>query len=298
MDDHQDRAGDGSTPATAVEGRHARAPGSEPDEIEIDLLVEGIYRHYGFDFRDYARSSLRRRIRNAVQAERVETISALQDRVLHDRGCFERFLLGVSVNVSAVFRDPSFFLTFRREVVPLLRTYPFIRIWQAGCSTGEEVYSLAILLEEENLYDRCRIYATDMNGAVLRMAKAGIYPLELMQKYTLNYIQAGGTRSFSECYTTMYDHAIFRPSLQRHVLFSEHNLATDGPFNEFNVILCRNVMIYFNKQLQTRVYRLFYDSLSPFGILGLGSKESLRLTVGERCYEPIAGAEKLYRRVR
>lgn len=297
MDDHEDRTGGGSAPATAV-GHHASAPGSETDEIEFDLLVEGIYRQYGFDFRDYARSSLRRRIRNAVQAERVETISALQDRVLHDRGCFERFLLGVSVNVSAVFRDPSFFLTFRREVVPLLRTYPFIRIWQAGCSMGEEVYSLAVLLEEENLYDRCRIYATDMNGAVLRTAKAGIYPLELMQKYTLNYIQAGGTRPFSEYYTAMYDHAIFRPSLQRNVLFSEHNLATDGPFNEFNVILCRNVMIYFNKQLQARVHGLFYGSLSPFGILGLGAKESLRFTACESCYEPVAAAEKLYRRVR
>ena len=298
MDDHQDRAGGDSKPATGVEGRHAGAPGSEPDEIEIDLLVEGIYRHYGFDFRDYARSSLRRRIRNAVQAERVETISALQDRVLHDRGSFERFLLGVSVNVSAVFRDPTFFLTFRREVVPLLRTYPFIRIWQAGCSMGEEVYSLAVLLEEESLYDRCRIYATDMNGAVLRTAKTGIYPLDLMQKYTLNYIQAGGTRSFSEYYTAMYDHAIFRPSLQRNVLFSEHNLATDGPFNEFNVILCRNVMIYFNRQLQARVHGLFHGSLSPFGILGLGANETLRFTACESCYEPLAGAEKLYRRIR
>jgi chemotaxis protein methyltransferase CheR len=298
MDNHQDRTEGGNAPSAAAEGHPASAARSEPEVIEIDLLVEGIYRQYGFDFRDYARSSLHRRVRNAVQAERVATISALQERVLHDRECFERFLLGVSVNVSAVFRDPSFFLTFRREVVPLLRTYPFIRIWQAGCSMGEEVYSLAVLLEEEHLYDRCRIYATDMNGAVLRMAKAGIYPLDVMQKYTLNYMQAGGTRSFSEYYTAMYDHAKFRPSLHRNVLFAEHNLATDGPFNEFNVILCRNVMIYFNKQLQTRVHGLFHRSLAPFGILGLGSKESLRFTACESCYEPIAGAEKLYRRVR
>src|SRR5712692_6791448 len=189
MANQQDRTGGGSEPFAAVEGHPASAPSpsSDPEEIEIDLLVEGVYRQYGFDFRDYARSSLRRRVRNAVQAERVETISALQERVLHDRGCFERFLLSVSVNVSAVFRDPSFFLTLRREVVPLLRTYPFIRIWQAGCSMGEEVYSLAVLLEEEDLYDRCRIYATDMNGAVLRIAKAGIYPLDIMQKYTFNY---------------------------------------------------------------------------------------------------------------
>ena len=298
MDNQEHHVEGGGGSPVAVDRCPARLSSFTLEEIEIDLLVEGVYRQYGFDFRNYARSSLRRRIQNAVRSERVETISALQERVLHDPGAFERFLLEVSVNVSAVFRDPPFFLAFRRQVVPLLRTYPFIRIWQAGCSMGEEVYSLAILLEEENLYDRCRIYATDMNGAILRLAKAGIYPLEVMQKYTLNYIQAGGTRSFSEYYTAMYDHAILHPPLQRNVLFSEHNLATDGPFNEFNVILCRNVMIYFNKQLQARVHGLFYDSLPPFGILGLGSGESLRFTACETGYEPLAGGERLYRRVR
>jgi chemotaxis protein methyltransferase CheR len=297
MDDYQKRAGDGGVPPAAVEGRPPRSADAATEAIEIELLVEAVYRQYGFDFRDYAGSSLRRRIRNVIQAERVETISGLQERVLHDPECFERLLVGVSVNVSAVFRDPSFFLAFRQQAVPLLRTYPFIRIWQAGCSTGEEVYSLAILLEEEGLYNRCRIYATDMNAAIVRKAKAGIYPLELMQKYTLNYIQSGGTRSFSEYYTANYDHAIFRPSLQKNVVFAEHNLATDGPFNEFNVILCRNVMIYFKKHLQDRVHRLFYSSLVPFGILGLGAQESLRLTVCETRYEPLAGNEKLYRRV-
>ena len=268
------------------------------EDLEIDLLVEGIYRLYGFDFRSYARSSLRRRIRNVVEAEQTRTISALQERILHDRECFDRVLPRLSVNVSAMFRDPPFFLTFRTHVIPLLRTYPFVRIWQAGCSTGEEAYSVAILLEEERLYDRCRIYATDINATVLRTAKSGIYTLEAMQKYTGNYLQAGGRRSFSEYYTASYDHAMFHPALQRNILFTEHNLATDGAFNEFNVILCRNVMIYFNKDLQARVHQLFYESLVPFGILGIGSHETLRLTAQEYRYEPLADGERLYRRLR
>jgi chemotaxis protein methyltransferase CheR len=268
------------------------------EEIEIGLLVEGIYRMYGFDFREYARSSLRRRIRSAVEAEQTPTISALQERILHDRDCFDRVLPRLSVNVSAMFRDPPFFLAFRSQVVPLLRTYPFVRIWQAGCSTGEEAFSVAIVLEEEGLYDRCRIYATDINAAVLRTAKAGIYPLEAMQKYTLNYLQAGGTRAFSEYYTASYDHAMLHPALQRNILFTEHNLATDGPFNEFNVILCRNVMIYFTRPLQARVHQLFYDSFVPFGILGIGSHETMRFTEHEHRYEPLAASERLYRRLR
>jgi chemotaxis protein methyltransferase CheR len=268
------------------------------EEIEIDLLVQAIYRMYGFDFREYARSSLRRRIRNVVESEGTGTISALQDRVLHDHTCFDRVLPRLSVNVSAMFRDPSFFLTFRTEVVPLLRTYPFVRIWQAGCSTGEEAYSIAILLDEEGLYDRCRIYATDMNAAVLRAAKAGIYPLDAMQRYTSNYLQAGGTRAFSEYYTASYDHAMLHPALQRNILFTEHNLATDGAFNEFNVILCRNVMIYFTKPLQSRVHQLFYDSLVPFGILGIGSHETMRLTEYEHRYAAVSQGERLYKRLR
>jgi chemotaxis protein methyltransferase CheR len=295
--DEHDGAGSSIATSPEVAARPVEREASR-EEIEIDLLVEGIYRLYGFDFRDYSRSSLRRRVRHAVETERVDTISALQDRILHNRECFERVLPALSVNVSAMFRDPSFFLAFRRHVVPLLRTYPFARIWQAGCSTGEEVYSLAILLEEERLLDRCRVYATDMNGTVLRTAKTGIYPLDAMQKHTQNYIRAGGTRSFSEYYTARYDHAMFHPALQRNVLFTEHNLATDGLFNEFNVILCRNVMIYFNKQLQARVHQLFHDSLVPFGILGIGSHESLRFTVHESSYERLAETDRLYRRVR
>ncbi len=186
---------------------------SRLEEIEIYLLLEGIYRQFGFDFRNYALASLRRRIWSVVRDEKLNTISALQEKVLHDASCLERFLLALSVHVSAMFRDPNFFRTFRAKAVPLLRTYPYIRIWLAGCSTGEEVYSMAILLEEEGLYKRCRIYASDMNEAVLRAAKAGIYPLHLMRSYTANYIKAGGTRSFSEYYTAAYDNVLMRPSL-------------------------------------------------------------------------------------
>jgi chemotaxis protein methyltransferase CheR len=240
---------------------------------------------------------MRRRIGNIMRAEGVETVSALQERVLHRRESWERFLNGISVNVSAMFRDPNFFLAFRRHAVPLLRTYPFIRIWQAGCSLGEEAYSLAILLEEEGLYDRSLIYATDINESTLRQARDAIYPAEVMQKYTQNYIQSGGTRSFSEYYTARYDFAIVRPALQRNIVFSQHNLVSDGPFNEFNVVLCRNVMIYFNRALQERTHALILNSLAMFGVLGLGSRESLRFLSQERHYEPLEPGEKLYRRI-
>jgi chemotaxis protein methyltransferase CheR len=267
------------------------------EEIEIKLLLEGVYQYYGYDFRNYAVSSLKRRIHNFIRLEGLANISALQEKLLHDRTCLERFLLSLTVNVTSMFRDPSFYLAFRKQVVPLLRTYPFIRIWHAGCSTGEEVYSMAILLQEENLYHRCRIYATDTNEKVLQNAKSGIFPLKLMQEYTQLYLRAGGKQSFSEYYTAAYDHAIFRASLRENVIFAQHNLATDSSFNEFNVIFCRNVLIYFNQVLQKRVQTLFHNSLCSFGILGLGKQESLRFTSYEQYYEEIAKGEKLYRRL-
>ena len=266
------------------------------EDLEIELLLEAIFRRYGFDFRGYAPSSLRRRIRAAVTAEGVSTVSGLLEKVFYDLGCLERVLLGLSVNVSAMFRDPRFFLAFRQHAVPLLRTYPFVRIWQAGCSTGEEVYSLAILLQEEGLYDRCRIYATDMNEVVLRKAREGIFPVDVMQKYTANYLASGGTQAFSDYYTAAYEHVILRPSLREHVLFSQHNLVSDGVFNEFNVILCRNVMIYFTRPLQERVHELFARSFANFGLLGIGSHESLRFLSSEHDYEPLVAGEKLFRR--
>ena len=267
------------------------------EEIELQLLLEGIFRHYGFDFRNYAMSSLRRRVRNFMRSEDIGTISLVQDRLLHDRAWMDRFLYALSVNVSAMFRDPPFYRTFRKEVIPLLRTYPFIRIWLAGVSMGEEVYSLAILLQEEGLYDRCRIYATDINDAVLKKAKEGIYQLELMQTYTNNYIRAGGTRSFSDYYTAAYDRVILKSSLRDNVVFAQHNLASDASFNEFHVILCRNVMIYFNSQLQSQVHHLLHDSLVMFGILGLGSKETMKFSPYEYAYQEIDNTSRLYRRI-
>lgn len=266
------------------------------EALEIELLLEGLFRHYGSDFRNYSYPSLRRRVWNMIRAERLKTISSLQDLVLHDPMAMQRLLLHLSVNVTSMFRDPTFYEAFREKVVPLLRAYPFIRIWHAGCSTGEEVYSMAVLLYEQDLYDRCRIYATDMNEVVLKKAKDGIFPLDLMQEYETNYAKAGGTHKFSEYYTAKYDHAIFRQSLKKNLIFSHHNLVTDGSFNEFNVILCRNVMIYFNGALQARVHKLFYESLRRFGVLALGRKESLKGTLHEHDYEPIDGREKIFRR--
>lgn len=234
---------------------------SELERVEIDVLLEAINRHYGFDFRSYAYASLRRRVWKRIHAEGLATISALQERVLHDAEAMERLLLTLSINVTAMFRDPSFYLVFRTQVVPLLRTYPFIRVWLAGCSTGEEVYSMAILFMEEGLYDRVRLYATDINDTVLQQARLGIFPLDKMQEYTQNYIRAGGKRAFSEYYTAAYDGALFLPALRERVVFAQHNLVNDRSFAEFNVILCRNVMIYFDRTLQNRVHELFYESL-------------------------------------
>ena len=284
-------------PSTGVEpGTQAFKPDLE--RIEIELLLEGIFRHYGFDFRAYAYASIRRRLWKRIEEEGLASVSALQERVLHEPEMMEKLLLDLSINVTSMFRDPSFYVAFRRHVVPMLRTYPFIRIWHAGCSTGEEVYSMAMLLREEGLYDRSRIYATDINEVVLKRAKAGIFPLERMQEYTDNYMRAGGKRSFSEYYTAKYGGALFDQSLTKNVVFSQHNLVTDRSFSEFNVILCRNVLIYFDKTLQSKVHSLFYDSLAMFGVLVLGSKETPRFMAHEECYEQIAPPEKIFRKVR
>jgi chemotaxis protein methyltransferase CheR len=269
----------------------------ELEAIETQLLLEGIYQYYGFDFRDYAPASLKRRLWNMIRAERLSNISALQERVLHDPACMERFLLSLSVHVTSMFRDPHFYHTFSERVVPLLRTYPFIRVWHAGCSTGEEVYSMAILLAEAGLYDRCRIYATDISESVLQTAREGIFPLNRIQEYTSNYLKSGGKRAFSEYYTAAYDHAIFASALRQNIVFSPHNLAQDGPFNEFNVIWCRNVLIYFNKRLQARVHKLLYSSLGLFGILGLGQQESIKFDPHEESYEELERGTRLYRRI-
>ena len=277
-----------------VEQQAAR---DDVDEIELALLLEGVYRRYGFDFREYAPASLRRRVWRRVHAEGLTTISALQERLLHDPACMERLLLDLSINVTAMFRDPTFYVAFREKVVPLLRTYPFTRLWVAGCSTGEEVYSLAILLQEEDVYERTRIYATDINESVLDRARAGVFPLDKMREYTQNYIKAGGARAFSEYYLAKYDGAQFQRSLVENVVFAQHNLVSDRSFNEFNVIVCRNVMIYFDRALQDRVHNLFYESLITFGMLALGAKESIRFSPHEDAYEELDPNERLYRKI-
>lgn len=268
------------------------------ETMEIELLLEGVYRLYGCDFRNYALASLRRRIWNSVRTESCSTISGLQEKILHDRDCMERFLVQLSVSVTSVFRDPEFYLSLREKVIPLMKAYPFVRVWHAGCATGEEVYSMAILLWEEGLYDRARIYATDMNELVLAKARDGLINVNDMPEYEANYKTAGGKAQLSDYYTAKYDGAIFRSSLKRNIVFAEHNLVTDSSFNEFNIIFCRNVMIYFNSTLQARVHDLLYSSLRRLGILALGRKESLKgATPHERSYEELDAREKIYRKV-
>ena len=283
-------------PGTAE--RSALPAATELERLEMELLLLAIYRHHGFDFRAYAPASLHRRIRKNMESARARTISGLMELVLHEPAAMQRLLHDLSVNVTAMFRDPSFFLEFRKTVVPLLRTYPTVRIWHAGCSTGEEVYAMAILLEEEGLYDRCRIYATDMDSTVLDQARQGIFALARMKEYTANYFQAGGKLSLSEYYTAKYDGALFAPRLVKNVLFTQHNLAMDRGFSEFNVIVCRNVLIYFNRELKNQVLGLFSESLAKLGVLCLGRKESLRFTAFEEAYTELSARERIYRRTK
>ncbi|AIQ14496.1 CheR family methyltransferase [Paenibacillus durus] len=270
----------------------------ELENIEIELLLYGIHRLYGYDFRNYSLPSLRRRIWHRVHGENLSSISALQEKVLHDRACFERLIYSLSIPVTEMFRDPGMFRTFRQKAVPLLRNYPYIRIWHAGCSTGEEVYSMAILLKEEGLYGKARIYATDINNRSLQQAKEGVYEISKMQQYSQNHMEAGGKRAFSEYYTAKSNSVIFQPDLRKNIIFAEHNLATDTSFNEFNVIFCRNVMIYFNDELREHVHSLFFESLSRCGFLVLGAKESIHFTRYSDSYEPLGRVEKIYRKIK
>jgi chemotaxis protein methyltransferase CheR len=268
------------------------------EAAQIRALLEAVYRRYNFDFRDYAYTSIRRRVWNSVRAERLKAVPELMRKLLEEPACMERFLRAVTVHVTTMFRDPGFYRAFRAKVVPVLRDLPFVRIWHAGCSTGQEVYSLAILLEEENLYDKSIIYSTDINSHVIEEARCGIFPLARLREYTANYLASGGTRPFSQYYTAKYDHAIFRGTLRRNVIFSRHDLAVDGPFHRFHIILCRNVLIYFNETLADRVHRLFYESLEMLGFLGLGSRESIRFTPCEAGYEELVGGHRIYRKIR
>lgn len=265
-------------------------------DLEIKLLMEGLYQVYGYDFRDYAEASLRRRLTHWLTGSGFSTLSQAQSQLLRDRSLFETLLRGITVNVSEMFRDPAFFKAIREEVVPHLKTYPFVKIWHAGCASGEEAYSMAILLEEEGMKGRFRIYATDINEEVLRHAKEGIFPLQEMQHFTRNYQHAGGKGSFSDYYTARYEHAILSPSLRESMVFAAHNLAVDADFGEMNLILCRNVMIYFKQPLKERVLGLLDRSLAPGGFLCLGTKESLdRREISGR-YESIAPRMQIYRK--
>ena len=275
------------------------APGAaEAEDLELDLVLEAVYRCAGYDFREYARASLKRRLWNVARRYELRTLAGLIELILYDPAVLHAVLFDLAVSTTGLFRDPAFFNALRSEVVPWLRTFPFIRVWIAGCSTGEEAYSMAILLQEEGLYARSRIYATDISEPALRLARQGVYPLHVMQAYTQNYMKAGAQRALSDYYRATDERAVLDPALRANLVFAAHNLATDASFNEFNLILCRNVMIYFAPRLQTRVHGLLFDSLSPFGVLGLGDKESLRFTRHEADYEALNDRLKLFRKIR
>lgn len=266
------------------------------ENIELRLLLEGIYLRYGYDFRSYSAAHVKRRLLHRLQLETFTSFSSMQERILRDAVFFDQILMDLSINVTEMFRDPPFYQFFRREVIPVLKTYPSLKIWHAGCATGEEVYSMAILLMEEGLYSRAQIYATDFNVHALQKARNGIFPIERMKEFTANYQRAGGKHSFADYYTAGYDSVIFMPALRDQVTFTDHNLVTDGSFGEMTAIICRNVLIYFNRELQDRVFRLFDSSLIPGGFLCLGTKETVLYSSVADEYETLEEYLKVYRK--
>jgi chemotaxis protein methyltransferase CheR len=274
----------------------ARTPDADVD-LEVDLLIEAIARKYSYDFRHYARASMRRRILTAVQRLGVESISMLQDRALRDRTFFTTLLTHLTVPVSDLFRNPRYYDALRRLVLPILDTYPSLKVWVAGCSTGEEAYSFAILLHEAGLLDRTIVYATDINPASLRAAEAGVYAIDRVARFTSNYQQAGGQRSLSDYYTEAYGHVVFERWLRERMTFADHSLATDAVFSEVQLVSCRNVLIYFDRELQDRAVGLFREALVPRGFLGLGSHERLDFTAHAGAFEVLDPVARIYRRV-
>jgi chemotaxis protein methyltransferase CheR len=266
------------------------------NETKVEEFFEALLQQYGYDFRNYSRASILRRLSRFIANTKLADLDMLYDAVKKDAQFFEYFLQEITVNVTEMFRDPSFFLTLRQKVVPILSTYPYIKIWDAGCSTGEELFSLTIMLKEENLLKRTRIYATDINQKVLHQAKEGIFPMAQMVQHTKNYQKAGGKSSLSDYYHAQHGGAIFNASLLENVIFYPHNLATDESFNEFHLIICRNVLIYFNKQLQERVFGIFLKSLAPLGYMGLGKKESILFATNPQSFDTIDREEKIFRR--
>lgn len=264
------------------------------DSISFNEFLESIRFVYGYDFTDYAEASVKRRVTHFMQIKKIPELSHLAKIVMQDEKVFEEFIQELSVTVTEMFRDPAFYKSLRENVIKRLATYPFIKIWIAGCATGEEAYSVAILLKEEGLLSRSVIYATDINQRSLQFAKEGVFAVENMKKYTANYHKSGGKKSFSEYYKAKYNSVMFDKSLRQNMVFSPHNLAVDKSFNEFQMIICRNVLIYFNQELQNHVINLFYDSLCPFGFLGLGSKESLLFSDKKNSFEDVDRKEKIF----
>ena len=264
---------------------------------ELNPILEGILDRYGYDFRDYARPALEKRVEAFMKQEGIPDLGAFGDRIFSGPEFMQRFLLTMSSNAAAMFKEPDFYAAIRRDIVPVLRTYPFIRIWHAGCGSGQEVYSMAILLAEEGLYDRCRIYATDMDETSLRKARDGIFSLQAMRKYAQYHAQAGSRGSFSDYYTAKYNSAIINASLRKNIVFGQHNLISDGSFNEFQAIFCRNVLSLFNERLQERVLGLLHGSLGMFGYLGLGPKDTVALGGYQGCFQEADAKHRLYRKV-
>jgi chemotaxis protein methyltransferase CheR len=265
-------------------------------EIEFRLLIEAIYQVYHYDFRGYAAASLKRRLRTALLRFECRTLSQLQDRLINEPGFFGSLLNFLTVPVSEMFRDPGYFRAIREQVVPLLRTYPSIKVWVAGCSTGEEVYSLAILLREEGLLERTLIYATDINPQTLEKAQAGVYDVDRIATFTDSHQRSGGRSSLSDYYVAAYGRAVFDKSLRRRVVFSDHSLATDSVFAEVQLVSCRNVLIYFNRELQDRALRLFREALCRKGFLGIGSKESIRFSSEAGAFDDFVRDERIFRK--
>ncbi|MGA1874782.1 MAG: CheR family methyltransferase [bacterium] len=269
----------------------------EIENRELDLLLETIYQHYGYDFRHYSKASMKRRVKQFLSKSDCSDIMEMTSKVVSDKSFFALLVQDLSITVTEMFRDPGFYRALRQYVVPYLKTYPFIKVWHAGCATGEEVYSMAILLKEEGFYDRAIMYATDFNDAALQKAKEGIYPLEYIQSYTTNYQKAGGTGSFSEYYYARYDSVIMNKSLKKNITFANHNLVTDSAFGEMHLILCRNVLIYFDKTLQNQVLNLFKESLIHYGFLCLGVKEGLQFSDVVHNFKVIEGRQRIYRKM-
>ena len=265
-------------------------------EEELQFLLNDMIDRYGYDFTGYSEASLKRRIENLMIKDHIQDISMLRSLIFKNPDYFRWLVEEITVNVTEMLRDPLFYKTIREEVLPALATYPFIRIWHAGCSTGEEVYSMAILLKEAGILHKSRLYATDINPRVIEKAKSGIFPASQMRKYSENYIQSGGNNDFSSYYSSNYNLAKFDKSLSEKMIFATHNLVADSSFNEFQLILCRNTLIYFDKKLQSRVLELFDHSLDMLGFLGLGTKESLRFSGIESKFKQIVPGQKIWRK--